>query len=192
MADSTADPRPQLTAALDQMERQVDALEPDDLDRPTPCADYDVRTLLAHLVAVLRKLAVVRNGGDMTQVADPADDLGGDPSDDFRHARANLEQVWASDPALDARYTLAWGTMTGQQLLDAYTHEFTVHAWDLSRATDRDGNLDPALAEAALRWFSQNVPAEGRGEGGPFAPPVAVSDDADPHTRLAAYVGRSA
>ncbi len=192
MADGFADPRPQFAAALDQVERQVGAMEPDDFGRPTPCAEYDVCGLIAHVVAVLRKLTVVKNGGDMTQVSDPADDLTGDHSEAFRQARADLEQVWASDSALDDDYTLAWGTMTGQQVLDAYTHEFTVHAWDLSRATDRGGKFDPALAEAALDWFCRNVPAEGRSEGGPFAEPVAVSDDADPYTRLAAYVGRSA
>lgn len=168
-------------------------IEPDDLGRTTPCAEYDVRTLLAHLVAVLRKLTVVKNGGDMTRVSDPADDLTGDEGAAFRQARADLEQAWSSGSksALQASYTLAWGTMTGQELLDAYTHELTVHAWDLAQAIGRGGKLDPNLADAALDWFSRNVPAEGRSESGPFAEPVAVSNDADTYTRLAAYVGRS-
>lgn len=185
------DPRPQLAAALNQLERQIVATEPGDLGRPTPCAAYDVRLLLAHLVAVLRKLTVVAHGGDTTRVADPADDLTGDLTEAFRRARADLERVWAPDSGLDASYTLPWGAMTGRQLLDAYAHEFTVHAWDLVRATGRDGDLDNGLAEAALDWFAANITAEDRGEGGPFAEPVAVSDDADPYTRLAAYVGRS-
>lgn len=191
ISDSTADPRPQLAAALDQVQRQLEAMQPDDLGRPTPCAEYDIRGLIAHLVAVLRKLTVVKNGGDMTQVPDPAEDLTGDHSEAFRQARADLEQAWVHDSTLETDYTLAWGTMTGQQVLDAYTHEFTVHSWDLAQATGH-GELDPALAESALDWFSRNVPAEGRSVGGPFAEPVAVSEDADAYTRLAAYVGRSA
>lgn len=179
VASGTPDPRPQFAVALDQIERRVDASEPDDFGRPTPCAEYDVRTLLAHLV-----------GGDMTLVPDPADDVTGDEGAAFRHARADLERVWASDADLAKSYTLAWGTMTGHELLDAYTHEFTVHAWDLSRATGASNDLDPVLAEVALDWFTRNVPAEDRSDGGPFAPVVAVPDDADVYIRLAAYVGR--
>ena len=186
------EPRPQLTAALDQVEAQIEATGPGDLDRPTPCAGYEVRTLLAHLVAVLRKLTVANKGGDTTSVPDPADDLTGDAGQAFHRARVDLELVWGPDADLDENYTMAWGTMTGRELLEAYAHEFTVHSWDLARATGRGDDLDPALARAALEWFSQNVPAEGRGEGGPFAAPIAVPDDADPYTRLAAYVGRSA
>ena len=151
-----------------------------------------MRTLLAHLVAVLRKLVVVGNGGDMTTVTDPADDLDDDWRNAFRRARAELDVVWAPDSTLARNYALPWGTMTGHEFLDAYAHEFTVHAWDLSRVTNGRSQLDPALAVAALDWYSRNVPAEGRSEGGPFAPALPASDDADAYTKLAAYVGRPA
>ena len=184
------DPRPQFTAVLDQVERQIEALTPDDLARPTPCAEYDVRTLLAHLVAVMRKLIRANHGGDTTQVPDPADDLSGEEGEAFGKTRAELEDVWAPDSELAKSCTMPWGTLSGRELLDAYTHEFTVHSWDLSRATGRDDRLDPTLAQIALDWYAENVAAEGRGEGGPFAQPVAVPADADPYTRLAGYVGR--
>ena len=184
------DPRPQLLAALDQVQRQVEAIGSADLSRPTPCADYEVRTLLAHLVAVLRKLTMVGQDGDMAQVTDPADDLGDDWADMFHRARADFHQVWAPDSRLGTSYALPWGRMTGSELLDSYAHEFTVHAWDLSRVTGRGNELDPVLAEAALDWYSRNVPAEDRSEGGPFAPPVAVAKDADAYTRLAGFLGR--
>jgi uncharacterized protein (TIGR03086 family) len=190
MIDGTADPRPQLHAALDQTQRQVDAVQPHHLDRPTPCTEYDARLLLAHLVAVLRKLTIVRQGGDMTQVADPANDATADWAAAFRHARAELDQQWAAETTLSAGYTLAWGTMTGRELLDAYAHEFTVHAWDLARVTGCGEDLDPRLAEAALAWYSLNVPADNRAQPGPFAPAVPVAADADPYIRLAGFVGR--
>lgn len=164
------DPRTRLAAALDQVELQVAAMTPEDLGQPTPCVEYDVRTLVAHLVAVLRKLGVVGNGGAMTEVPDPAEDVTGGPVAAFRQARADLERVWAPRSTLDAEYALAWGTMSGHELLDAYAPEFTVHAWDLSRATGRGAELDPALAEAALDWYSRYVPAADRREGGPFGP----------------------
>lgn len=190
MTEPTPDPRPRLAAALDQAQHLIDALDEVELGLPTPCTEYDVRTLLAHLVAVLRKLAAVGNGEDMAGVRDPADDDPDHWGHVFRGARADLERVWAPDSALAMSCTLSWGTMTGHELLDAYAHEFTVHAWDLGRATGRCDELDPILAEAALDWYMRTVPAEGRSHGGPFAPVVEVATDADAYTRLAAFVGR--
>ena len=42
----TTDPRPDFFAAADQAVHLIDGLAPADLDRPTPCDDYDVRTLV--------------------------------------------------------------------------------------------------------------------------------------------------
>lgn len=110
--------------------------------------------------------------------------------DEFRRARAGFEQVWSADVALDKSHTLPWGTMSGRELLDAYTHEFTVHAWDLARVTGRVNDLDPILAGAALDWYMNNVPAGSRSDDGSFGPVVEVDADADIYTRLAGYVGR--
>lgn len=193
MTQAAADPRPQLAASLDQFERLVLALQPDDLARPTPCDDYDVRMLVAHVVAVLRKLTVVKDHADMTRVADPADDVRDREREAFHLARREFDQAWRQAPEseLAADYSLAWGTMTGTELLDAYTHEFTAHAWDLAEAIGR-GELDPGLAEAAIAWFAENVSPGERGEGKPFGAQVPVPDGADAYSRLAGLVGREA
>ncbi|MCT2582482.1 TIGR03086 family metal-binding protein [Actinophytocola gossypii] len=184
------DPRPRLRAALDQTEHQINAVGHADLGLPTPCAEYDLRTLLAHLVAVLRKLTALGNGEGTADVPDPADDHTDDWGETFRGARAELEQVWTSDSALGKSYRLPWATLSGQELLAAYTHEFTVHSWDLARVTGRSADLDPVLAEVALDWFTHNLTAEDRGEGGQFGPVTPVADDADVYLRLAGFVGR--
>jgi uncharacterized protein (TIGR03086 family) len=184
------DPRPQLDAALDQTEHQIGKLSADDLGRPTPCADYNVEMLLAHIVAVVRKLGAVGRGEDMNTVTDPADDVTKDWSDEFRRARIDLDQTWSADATLDSSHILPWGRMTGRDLLDAYAHEFTVHAWDLAQVTGRVNDLDPALAGIALNWYQRNVPADSRGQDGPFGPVVDVPDNADAYSRLAGYVGR--
>lgn len=185
------DPRPLFRRAADQVEHQAGAVRPDELGNPTPCAEYDVRALLGHLVAVLRKLVHVADGGaagDIPAViADISDD---DWVSALRHARNELDQVWADDAVLDRSLELPWATMSGRETLDAYTHELTMHSWDLGQATGRVRHLDPDLAEQALDWFTQFVPSGDRGEGGGFTAVVQVPDSADVYTRLAAYTGR--
>ncbi|SDS78447.1 TIGR03086 family metal-binding protein [Microlunatus soli] len=150
MTYTSTDPRRQICAALDQTQRQVDAVHPSQLALPTPCAEFDLKMLLAHLVAVLRKLTLVGDGRDMTLVTDPANDVVEECADVFRSARSEFDQVWAADGKLGEDFALVWGTMTRNELLDAYTHEFTVHAWDLAQVTGRRVELDPVLAHAAL------------------------------------------
>lgn len=191
VASPRADPRLRLGAALDQVQRQIDAVSPADLGRPTPCSEFDVDTLLAHLVAVVRKVALVGAGGDMREVADPAAERPADWATSLRQARGDIDREWAPDARLEARYGLPWGPMTGRAFLNAYAHEFTVHAWDLAAVTGRHEDLDPDLAEAALSWYVRNVPADARPAGGPFGPAVPVDAGADAYTRLAGFVGRA-
>ncbi|MEU6184257.1 TIGR03086 family metal-binding protein [Streptomyces coeruleorubidus] len=187
----TRDPRPIFARALDQAEKQVAAVSHDELSNRTPCADYDVRALLGHLVSVLHKLARVGTGGDARGVPDVIDGIADDGwASAFTRARSEVERVWADDERLDRMVELPWATLPGRDALEAYTHEFTAHSWDLAHATRRLAELDPDLAAQALEAFSKFAPPEERTEQGPFGPVVPMPDDADVYTRLAAYLGR--
>lgn len=166
-------------------------MRPEELAGRTPCADYDVRALLGHVVAVLHKLARAGRGGDARDVPDVIDGVPDDDwADAFAHGRSELERVWADDEKLDRTVTVPWATLPGRTAIEAYTHEFTVHSWDIAHATGRLADLDPELAERALEGFSAFAPPEARSEQGPFSPVVPAPDGADAYTRLAAYMGR--
>ncbi|MDG4859912.1 TIGR03086 family metal-binding protein [Streptomyces sp. T-3] len=185
------DPRSVFARALDQAEKQVAAVRLDELGNRTACADYDVRALLGHVVAVLYKLARVGTGGDARDLPDVIDGIADDGwPGAFTRARSEVERVWADDENLDRMVELPWATLPGRDAVEAYTHEFTAHSWDLAHATRRLAELDPDLAARALEAFSKFAPPEARSEQGPFSPVVPVSDDADVYTRLAAYLGR--
>lgn len=185
------DPRPIFARTLDQLERQIVAVRPEELGRGTPCDDYDVRVLLGHVVAVLRKIGAVGAGGDARGMPSVIDGVADDdwPAV-FRQARVETERMWGDDAILDRMVTLPWATLPGRTALDAYTHEFTAHSWDLAHATGRTADLEPELAVLALEAFQTFAPPDQRDDDGQFAPVVAVSDDADGYTRLAAYLGR--
>lgn len=192
MTTQTAhDPRPLFAQALDQTERQIVAVRSDELGNSTPCAEFDVRALMGHMISVLRKLSLAGAGRDTSDVAnviDGIDDAGWVKA--FTEVRGEAERIWADDAILDRMVTLPWATLPGRAVVDGYTHEFTVHSWDLAAATGRLNGLDPALAERALKALTTLAPPESRDGQGAFGPVVPVHDDADPYSRLAGYAGR--
>ena len=189
---TSPDPRPLFGKALDQTARQIAAVRPGELGHRTPCADYDVRALLGHVLSVLRKLVRVSVGEDAREVPDVIDGIADDGwASAFAQARGEVERAWADDAMLDRTVTLPWATMPGRVALDAYTHELTAHSWDLAHATGRTADLDEDLAVRALAAFTEFAPPEERSERGPFGPIVEAPEEADAYTRLAAFLGRS-
>src|SRR4051794_41861924 len=59
---TTADPRPAFFTAARIACDTVDGVSPARLAAPTPCAAFDVRALLGHLVAVLHRIVSVPSG----------------------------------------------------------------------------------------------------------------------------------
>jgi uncharacterized protein (TIGR03086 family) len=197
------DPRPLLARALDQAGDLVAGTAPDALDRATPCHGWDVRTLLAHVVGVERRIAHVGSGGLFSDVSSMPDVADGDHVAELRAARADVDRVWGldgpedttddttDDTVLDRELTVPWGTMAGRFVGFGYVQELTVHAWDLAVATGRTDALDDDLAATIEETSHRMVPAEPRGGPIPFGPPVPVAEDAGASTRLAAWLGRN-
>jgi uncharacterized protein (TIGR03086 family) len=188
------DPRPLLTRALDQVGDLVAGTPPEALDAPTPCDDWDVRTLLAHLVGVHRRIAHVGAGGLFSEVSSMPEVADDRIAAEVAAARADVDRAWGLDGSdaavLDREVTVPWGTMAGRFVGFGYVQELTVHAWDLAAATGRTAALDDALAAAVEDTAHRVLPAEPRGDPVPFAAPVPAAPDAAPTTRLVAWLGR--
>ncbi|HYY10109.1 MAG TPA: TIGR03086 family metal-binding protein, partial [Kineosporiaceae bacterium] len=109
------DPRPALLGAADQAVALVGLVTPDRLGDPTPCSEYDVRHLVGHLVAVLRRIGYVAGGGHAFDVPSIVLDL---PDDGWLLAAeanaADLRAAWADDAVLDRVLRLPWGEVSGR------------------------------------------------------------------------------
>lgn len=186
-----SDPRDLIHRAFDQYDRLVAGIAPHQLDLPTPCTDFDLRTLLGHLVAGMRRITVAGQGGDALAVPLV---VTGTPDDGwpgaFAQARAAFDAVWFDDTVLDRPCTLPFGTLPGHAAVGAYAQEAAVHGWDVARTLGREDELDIGLAEATAPIGREKLPAEPRGGRIPFGPVVPVPDDADAYTRLVAWTGR--
>jgi len=187
------DPRPLYRRAVAQTEITVATVTPDQLGLPTPCPEYDVRTLLAHITGGLTRTALVGEG-DPEALTRPSM-AEGVPDDGwpaaYRTAAARATAAWADGTKLDALVEVPWGKVPGRIALSGYVQEVLAHGWDLAKATGQPTEGDPELATWALAISRRILPPEIRGqEGVPFGPVVEVPADAGPYTQLAAWLGR--
>jgi len=173
-----------LTAAAVPTVAVVRGVPDDRLDRPTPCAQFDVRHLLKHLFHVVvnfRHLA----GREPVDWATTPDHLAGAWRDRFAAETAALITAW-SDPAALAGVSpsmhLPQPLLGRMVLLDV-----VVHGWDLARATSQPYEAD-AVAVAVLHDLVTTMGDRAR-EAGVFAEPVPVAGG-DDLTRLLARTGR--
>jgi uncharacterized protein (TIGR03086 family) len=191
-AENMTDPRELHHRAMAQTEKIVGAVQPRQLGLPTPCADYDVRALLSHIVGGLTRIALVGEGADALAVAPVADGVADDGwAEAYRAASTRAARAWADDAALDAMVTVPWGTVPGRVALAGYIQEILAHGWDLAVATGQPSEGDPELAAWTLAVARRILPPEPRGVPQvPFGPVVPAPPGAGPYAQLAAWLGR--
>ncbi len=161
---------------------------PHQLGAPTPCASWNVRQLVNHMISAPRVGAAALTGA-------PAPAMDQDfASGDFVAAYdETAEQALAAferQGALERSVTLPFGEVPAPLLLHMITVDQFTHGWDLARATDQPADLDPELALTLLA--QTEIPAQLRGEDGsaPFGPAQPVPEGAAAADKLAAYLGR--
>jgi uncharacterized protein (TIGR03086 family) len=164
-----------LTRAVDQAERVLSEIPPDQLFDPTPCTEWNIGELVAHVVADPRNFVMMARG-EKPDWSAPAS-LPDDWRVEFRSAADELMEMWR-----DA------GESASPQSMDWQTAEFAVHTWDLVRALDLPTPLDAEVAQRGLDFMSGALTSENRGSA--FAAEVPIDDDAPIYDRLAAWAGR--
>ncbi|MFG2649734.1 TIGR03086 family metal-binding protein [Streptomyces sp. NPDC048436] len=185
-----------LRVAAGQAVPVVRAIPEDRLADPTPCADYDVKALVNHLIQVVvqfQALAAKQNS-DFSESPDFVTGTGagaeGPPwRDRFADEAGKLVAAWSA-PGADEGTTGAMDmparTVGCMALLD-----LTVHAWDLARATGQEYEPAPESGDviATLREAVAGLAPTAR-KMGVFGEPIAAPDDATELERLLAETGR--
>ncbi|MFF5187093.1 TIGR03086 family metal-binding protein [Streptomyces sp. NPDC000345] len=185
------DPRPVYTRATEQAAALIRTVRPDQLAGPTPCTEFDVRTLLSHMVGGTRRIAIVGEGGD--GLAEPAFAEGVEDdgwAEAYDEVRARAVKAWESDARMAAPVRVPWGEVPGDAALSGYVMEIVTHTWDLNESLGRPLALDPALAEFALAAGHRNLPDPERDARTPFDSARPAPEEAGPYAELAAWLGR--
>jgi uncharacterized protein (TIGR03086 family) len=177
---------------LHETNRVVGAIEPDQLDNPSPCDEWTVRDLLNHITAGANVFAVCVRDGSVSDEQLGAimvgDNLGDDYRGAFRDASENAITAFGEPGAVDRMVTLPFGTMPAKAALSIAIFDVTIHTWDLARATGQQLQLDDDTLTLA---YELAVPMmDGMRTNGVVAEAVEISTDAPLDDRLAALAGR--
>ena len=180
----------QLTRAFDATLTVLVQVQPDQLDAPTPCASWDVRSVINHIVDAARWWAG-RVTGDEPEP--DVDYTAGDFVAAYRDSMKIAIAAFSADGVPDRMIALPFGQFPGAVVAGmAATDQFT-HGWDLARAIGRPAGLDPDLATELLAQSRLGFDDSMRGPDGaaPFGPARQAPADAPAADQLAAFLGRA-
>ncbi len=176
--------------AVDETVCLVGSVRSDQMNLRTPCSDWDVRTLINHMVAGnSRFVALASKGERMSRQPNPDDLLGDDPAQAYRRSAEEAKQAWTDPALLDQMFDLPFGRLPGSAALGMRLIEMVTHGWDLGKATGQEPQFNPAAVQMASDLARSSLP-EDRPPDMPFASAAVAGSDASDLDRLAAYLGR--
>jgi uncharacterized protein (TIGR03086 family) len=166
-------------------------VEPEQLGDPTPCASWDVRALINHIIGGSQWFAASTNAGKSV-VGPDIDHTEGDVLANYDAGIAAAVDAFSRPGALEKTIELPFGTFPGAAFLGLATTDTLTHGWDLAKATGQSTDIAPELAEHLLAQAKASIPDAFRGPDGvaPFGPAIEVDETAPAADRLAAFLGR--
>ena len=161
-------------------------LDDADLDRPTPCGDWAVRDLAAHLVANTAFFA----GAAGVVVPDDGAGVGARDADArFDAATDAVLKGFGAPAVLESDIATPYGTFIGSMVLAVAFADLLTHLWDLSRALGVPVHVDAPVADRAIQAWEAFIQDDYRASG-MFGAIQACPPGADAMDRLAAFAGR--
>jgi uncharacterized protein (TIGR03086 family) len=157
---------------------------------PTPCSEWDVRTLVNHVVGEELWTVPIVEGQTLEEVGDRFDGdlLGDDPRLVGRGAAADAVDAVNRHLPENGIVHLSFGDVPIAEYVHQLSADHLVHSWDLAVATGQDASLDPELVEAVAEWFAEREELyRAAGVVGP-----AVPGTGDPQSDLLGAFGRAA
>jgi uncharacterized protein (TIGR03086 family) len=163
--------------------KAVALVDADQLDRPTPCAEWSVQDVIDHLTGGTEYLlAALAGRAPVAVVGTGVDDLRGG----VEAVLVGLAEPGAMERPCTSPLGFEWPV--GQAVAGTFM-DVLIHTWDLARATGQDERLDPDLVAACTAMFLPEMPERGRAAG-IVGPAVEVGPDADAQDVLLATMGR--
>ena len=164
-----------LTPACRELVGLLSAVTDDQLDLPTPCSEYAVRELIAHVDVAAQGFTALASGRP-------------GPGDAPSHV-LELARTWSSPAAWEGE-TAAGGVLLRNEVWGGIAlTEVVVHGWDLAQATGARLHLGDDTLRACWAHVRVFVPSAPLPEL--WGRPVDVADDAPLLDRIVAMTGRA-
>ena len=165
---------------------KVKGVSADDLSKPTPCSEFDVRALLNHMIGGLDMLTQAAEGRESAMPE--GDQFENDPAAEYDKRRTALLESLRAEGVLDQNWQMPFGALPGSMMASIALWENLTHAWDVAKATGQDTTLpDDLVAQATeiVKPMDQMIRMPGV-----CGPAVSVPDDASAQDKLIAFLGR--
>jgi uncharacterized protein (TIGR03086 family) len=192
---STLSPAAAVRATADLAAAAVAAVPGDRWSAPTPCTDYDVRTLVDHLAwgAVLSQRSATRTPfeHDWSTPAPPPFLADREPSEWAAALAPELDaaaDAWADPAAWEGETLMGSAPMAASVVGPMMLAEFALHGWDVARAAGAPYEVPAEVGRAVLAAV-EPLASMGR-DGGWYGPEVPVPADAPAFERALGLTGR--
>jgi uncharacterized protein (TIGR03086 family) len=179
-----------LATAAAETARAVNGVPGDRLDIATPCADWDLRTLLNHTILWTSYSAERRAHGESVAEELMTRDFTADPgfARDYQAQAERAVRAWSDPKAWEGDRGVMGSATPAADVAAMLIMEMVLHGWDIARATGQEYRADDALAEALLDTVRSQAELFRQYQG--FAAVVQVPDGATAFERALALSGR--
>jgi uncharacterized protein (TIGR03086 family) len=166
-----------------------------DLARPTPCAEWDLAALLAHMTAQHRGFAAAAAGAGADLAAWRPVPLGDDPASAYAEAAEAVLAAFAPDDVLARPFVLpefgADRAFPGRLAVSFHLVDYVVHGWDVAVALGVGFSLPEEVLQATLSVARQVPDDEQRlAPGAAFGPARPVPAGAGALDEIVGLLGR--
>ncbi|TQS46485.1 TIGR03086 family metal-binding protein [Cryptosporangium phraense] len=169
----------------------VDRVTAADLGRKTPCTDWDLGDLLAHMATQHRGFAASVQGVPADWTVRP---IGSDPARAYRTASGQVLAAFAAVSDGDRPCSLpevSPGPLPAALAIAIHAVDYFAHSWDVAATLGLPFTPDEDVADALLPFVSSIPDGEQRTEAGSaFAPGLPPVEGDAPSDRILRLLGR--
>ncbi len=162
----------------------------DTLQAPTPCGDWDLRTLLNHTILWTAYSAERRAHGESVAEELMSKDFAAEPGfrEDYARQIGRAVRAWEDPRAWEGEIGVMGSATPAADVGAMLVMEMALHGWDVARATGQEYHVGDAVADALNDAVQKYAELFRQYQG--FAEPVPIQGNATVFDRALALSGR--